>query len=90
MIKLYVPIYKQKRKDRACGFICLQMILDYYNKKLTYNEIIKLAELDPKVGCWQAQIGRVALDLGFKAELINYNLSNIYDADIAKLKGKIN
>jgi len=52
MIKLYVPIYKQKRKDRACGFICLQMILDYYNKKLTYNEIIKLAELDPKVGCW--------------------------------------
>ena len=30
----------------------------------------------------------VALDLGFKAELINYNLSNICDADIAKLKVK--
>jgi hypothetical protein len=30
----------------------------------------------------------VALDLGFKTKLINYNLSNIYDADITKLKGK--
>ena len=88
MIKLNVPIHKQKRKDMACGFICLQMVLGYYNKKLTYNEIIKLAKLDPKVGCWWAQMGCVALDLGFKAELINYNLSNIYDADIAKLKGK--
>ena len=76
MIKLSVPIYKQKRKDMACGFICLQMILNYYNKKLTYNEIIKLAELDSKVGCWWAKMACVALDLGFKAELINYNLSN--------------
>jgi hypothetical protein len=35
-----------------------------------------------------AQMACVALDFGFKTELINYNLSNIYDADIAKLKGK--
>ena len=88
MIKLNVPIYKQKRKDRACGFICLQMLLDYYGKKLTYDEIIKLARLDPKIGCWWAQMASVALDLGLKTELINYNLSNIYDTDIAKLKGK--
>ena len=88
MIKLNVPIHKQKRKDRACGFICLQMVLDYYNKKLTYNEIIKLAKLDPKVGCWWAQMACAALDLGFKTELVTYNLSNIYDADIAKLKGE--
>jgi len=88
MIKLSVPLYKQKRNDMACGFICLQMVFNYYGKKLTYPQIIKLAKLDPKVGCWWAQMACVALDLGFKTELINYNLSNIYDADIAKLKEK--
>jgi len=88
MIKLDVPIHKQKSKDMACGFICLQMVLDFYGKKLTYKEIIKLAKLDPWIGCWWSQMASVALDLGFKAELINYNLSNIYDDDIAKLRGK--
>ncbi len=88
MMKLNVPLHKQKKKDNACGFICLQMVLDYYGKKLTYNEIIKLARLDPNVGCWWAQMASVAIDLGLKADLINYNLSNIYDADIAKLRGK--
>ena len=57
-------------------------------QKITYNEIIKVAELDSYIGCWHAQMACVALDLGFKTELINYNLSNIYDADITDLKGK--
>lgn len=87
-MKLNVPIHRQKRKDMACGFICLQMVLDYYGKKITYDEIIKLAKLDPYVGSWWAQMACVALDLGFKTELINYNLSKVYDADITKLKGK--
>ena len=87
-IKLNVPLFKQKTKDMACGFICLQMVLAYYGKKITYNEILKLAKLDSYVGCWHVQMACVALDLGFKTELINYNLSNIYDADIAGLKEK--
>ena len=82
MIKLNVPLYKQKRKDKACGFICLQMVLDYYGKKLSYDEIIKLVKTN-----LFAQTALVALDLGFKTEIINYNLSKIYDADIADLKG---
>ena len=86
-IKLSVPIFKQKRKDHACGFICLQMVLAYYGKKLTYDEIIKCAKIDSYVGCWHAQMACTALDLGFKTELINYNLSNIYDTDIIDLKG---
>lgn len=87
-LKLDVPLSKQKSKDMACGFICLQMVLAYYGKKFSYGEIIRLAKLDPYIGCWWAQMAGVALDLGFKAELVNYNLSNIYDSDIAGLKGE--
>ncbi len=86
-IKLNVPIFKQKNHDMACGFVCLQMVLAYYGMKLSYNEIIKLAKLDPHIGSWWAQMAGVALDLKFKTELVNYNLSNIYDSDIAGLKG---
>ena len=88
MIKLEVPLYKQKSNDMACGFICLEMVLDFYGKILSYEEIVRLAKLDPFVGSWHAQMASVALDLGFKAELINYNLSNIYDADMANLRGE--
>lgn len=86
-IKLNVPLFKQKSKDRACGFICLQMIFAYYGKRLSYQEIIKLVKIDPFVGDWWAQMAVVGLDLDFKTELVNYNLSNIYDADIVNLKG---
>lgn len=71
----------------SCGFISLQMVLAYYGKKLTYEEIVKLAKFDPWVGTWFAQTANVALDLRFKTELVNYNLSNIYDRDIAGLVG---
>lgn len=65
----------------------VDIVLAYYGKKLSYNEIIRLAKLDPYIGCWSAQMADVALDLEFKTELINYNLSNIYDSDIANLEG---
>ncbi len=87
-IKLDVPLFKQKKKDMACGFICLQMVLAYRNKILSYDEIIKIAKLDPYMGCWWAQMACAALDLGYKAEYINYNLDNTYDAEIASLKGE--
>ena len=87
-IKLKVPLYKQKSDDMACGFICLQMVLAYYGKKLSYEEILKYAKIDKFFGCWWAQMGSVAIDLGFKAELINYNITHLFDADISKLKGK--
>lgn len=88
-IKLDVPLFKQKSKDMACGFVCLQMVLAYYGKNLNYNGIIKLAKLDPYIGCWWTQMANAALDLGFKTELVNYNISNIYDSDITGLKGEV-
>ena len=87
-IKLDVPLFKQKKNDMACGFICLQMVLAYYQKVLSYDEIKKITKLDPDMGCWWAQMACAALDLGFKTEFLNYNMDNIYDKDIIGLNGK--
>ena len=86
-IKLDVPLFKQKTKDMACGFVCLQMVLAYYRKTLSYDKITKIAKLDPYIGCWWAQMACAALDLKLKTEFINYNTDNIYDADMVGLKG---
>jgi len=88
MVVLNVPLFKQKKNDMLCGFVCLQMVVNYYGKNLSYNDIVKLANIDSYVGTWFAQTACVALDLGFKTELITYNLSNIYDADISKFRGE--
>lgn len=87
-IKLNVPLLKQKEGDKACGFICLQMILNYYGKKIKYNEIINLAKIDSIIGSWWAQMALVALKLGFKTELITYNFSKIYERDMIRIKNK--
>ncbi|MCK5290063.1 MAG: hypothetical protein KAJ56_03880, partial [Candidatus Aenigmarchaeota archaeon] len=53
-IKLDVPLFKQKKNDMACGFICLQMVLAYHRKILSYDEIKKITKLDSDMGCWWA------------------------------------
>jgi len=87
-LKLDVPLFKQKTKDMACGFVCMQMVLAYRRKILSYDKITKIAKLDPYIGCWWAQMACAALDLKLKTEYVNYNMDNIYDKDMVGLKGK--
>ncbi len=71
MENLSVPLLKQGKFD--CGPIALKMVLQYFNKDISYNQIIKEIGGIKKYGVKTISLASFAKKLGFKVECYSYN-----------------
>jgi len=64
-MKLEVPFYKQETKT-DCGPTVLKMVLDYFGKIKTKEELAELAMVD-KTGMTWIRISKSSRRIGFKS-----------------------
>ena len=83
-VQLKVPRLKQK--PFTCGPSSLQQVFAYYGIKKSINQLLKEIKLYKK-GTFDGQLGLCALENGFKAIIIDYNL-HAYDPTWFKLSKK--
>ena len=81
MKKLSVPLLKQKKL--ACGPTALSMVLQYFGKEVSPEEIVKKIGGLMKSGIKTIKLADFAKSLGFKVECYSYN------EKLAKGKAKI-
>ncbi len=82
MERLSVPLIKQQ-SELACGVAALRMVLQYYGKDVSSEEIIKSVGGVTKQGIKVIKLAEFARSLGFDVECYSYN------EKLAKDKAKI-
>lgn len=89
---LKVPMRKQKKGSVHCCIVCLQMIMEYFGDKASFNELLNQIKLYRK-GTWLADGGKVALKYGYKAffshhdsDVLTKETENLTEKDLAKLE----
>lgn len=86
-MRLKFPTRKQKKKSLHCCIVCLQMIMEYFGKKVSLEELLKQIKVYKNIGTWLADEGKVALKYGFDAFFCYHN-SYILDRDTENLSEK--
>lgn len=69
---LSVPLIKQEKESVDCGITCVAMILEYYNKGISFDECKKHIKTYD-IGTFMPQLGSFLLDNGFAVEMITLN-----------------
>lgn len=67
MEKLKVPLIKQET-NKDCGPACLKMILEYFGKEASFNELYDLAGIKKCDAFWSIDLAIVAKKLGVNCE----------------------
>ena len=86
-MRLKFPTKKQKKKSLHCCVVCLQMVMEYFGKKVNIEELLKQIKVYKNIGTWLADEGKVALKYGFKTFFCYHN-SYILDKDTENLSEK--
>lgn len=62
---LKVPFYVQGTNE--CGPVSLQMVLEYFGRKIKREEIKKLLNSESKGATWTIDLARIAAKLGYSS-----------------------
>lgn len=82
MKKLLPVPFTRQTTSTTCALASLSMVLAYHNKRISESDINKLVK--PMKGGKEyhlADMGRVAISLGFTADLYCYDFTNIFTKD---------
>ncbi|MBI4066122.1 peptidase C39 family protein [Candidatus Gottesmanbacteria bacterium] len=82
MKKLLSVPFTRQTSSISCALASLSMVLTYHDKKISESNISKV--VSPMKGSKEyhiADMGRVALSMGFAADLYCYDFSNIFTKD---------
>ncbi len=92
-MRIKLPIKKQKKKSLHCCVVCLQMVMEYFGKKVPIEELLKQIRVYKNIGTWMADEGKIALAYGFKTFFCYHNscildkdIENLSEKDVVKLK----
>lgn len=66
---LDVPLFRQEKDSKDCGIICVQMILAFYKKERSFQEIKNAIEVHEE-GTYIPQLGSYLLKNGFDVEIM--------------------
>ena len=90
---LKLPMKKQKKKSLHCCIVCLQMVMEYFGKKVPLEELVKQIKVYKNIGTWLADEGKVALRYGFKtffcyhnSYILDKDTENLSERNVAELK----
>ena len=86
-MRLKIPTKKQKKKSLHCCIVCLQMVMEYFGREVSLEEILEQIKVYKNIGTWLADEGKVALKYGFNVFFCHHN-SYILDKDTENLSEK--
>lgn len=66
--------FRQRTDREDCSVICLQMVLSYYGRSVSYEEIYNFILKDEMGASFLTEIGRFAKNCGFCVRCSSYNL----------------
>ena len=71
---VHIPFERYAQPDNiTCGPTSLRMVLGYYGKTVSHEEIMKHFTIFPHIGVLDPHICMAAMDLGFQAKTISFN-----------------
>ncbi len=74
LVKLKVPLLRQKKGTVDCGIVSLQMILKYYDDNVSFEDLKKAISVD-KVGTYAPQLGSYLLNRGYSVRIVTFHPS---------------
>ncbi len=89
---LKVPTRKQKKNSLHCGVACLQMVMEFFGDKISYNDLVKQLKVYKGKGIYTTDLGILAMKYSYntlvvynKSEVLDKTTENLTEKDIRKL-----